>query len=95
MRARVLNHRNKSYAYYGGKGVRICDRWGSFENFLSDMGPKPTAGHSLDRVNSMGHYEPDNCRWATRQQQVEALPQNQKGYKQRNRQAPSSARKVP
>lgn len=95
MRARVLNPRNKSYAYYGGKGVRICDRWDSFENFLSDMGPKPTAGHSLDRVNSMGHYEPDNCRWATRQQQVEALPQNQKEYKQRNRQAPSSARKVP
>lgn len=57
------NHRN--YKNYGAKGVCVCERWqSSFEEFLSDMGPKPSSGHSLDRIDPKLGYEPGNCRWA-------------------------------
>lgn len=57
------NHRN--YKNYGAKGVRVCEQWQlSFEAFLSDMGPKPSSNHSLDRIDPRLGYEPDNCRWA-------------------------------
>lgn len=59
---------HKSFAYYGGRGIAICARWREFENFLSDMG-EPPLGHSLDRIDYNGHYEPSNCRWATQEQQ--------------------------
>ncbi len=61
---------HKSYRDYGAKGVSVCDRWRfSFENFLADMGLKPTAAHTIERKVSSGNYEPDNCIWATRMEQ--------------------------
>lgn len=69
MRGRCLNKNNPKYSIYGGRGIVICARWSSFENFLSDMGERPGDGYSLDRINVDGAYEPTNCRWATHEQQ--------------------------
>lgn len=66
MKARCLNKNNQAYSRYGGRGITICKRWlDSFQNFLKDMGNKPTQEHTLDRINNDGNYEISNCRWAT------------------------------
>lgn len=70
MRNRCLNKNSKDYPYYGAIGIRICKRWDTFENFLADMGRKPTDTLTLDRINVKGNYTPSNCRWATRQTQA-------------------------
>ena len=65
MRDRCLNANHSSFGRYGARGIRVCERWHAFENFLADMGERP-AGKTLDRYpNGDGNYEPGNCRWAT------------------------------
>jgi homospermidine synthase len=68
MRHRCNNMDAVGYQHYGGRGIKVCERWNSFEKFLADMGERP-AGHSIDRIDVNGNYEPDNCRWATAEAQ--------------------------
>lgn len=70
MIARCTNTLNPHYHNYGGRGISVCETWRtSFVAFLTDMGHRPTPGHSLDRIDNDGNYNKDNCRWATYRQQ--------------------------
>jgi hypothetical protein len=70
MRTRCGNPNSQDWRLYGGRGIRVCEAWNSFSVFFRDMGAKPSAAHSLDRIDSDGDYEPLNCRWATAKEQA-------------------------
>lgn len=69
MLQRCNNPKASGYVNYGGRGIRVCARWATFEHFLADVGPRPEGKYSLDRINNERDYEPGNCRWATKQEQ--------------------------
>lgn len=70
MRERCTNPKLRSFKDYGARGITVCERWSSFENFYADMGPRPVPGMSLERMNNDGNYEPGNVRWATATEQA-------------------------
>ena len=72
MRTRILNPRRSDFHRYGGAGIEVCSEWrDSFDQFLADLGPRPSLRHCLVRINKRGNYEKSNCAWQTLRQDGE------------------------
>lgn len=69
MRTRCNNPNHPKYKSYGARGIKVCERWDSFQNFIADMGLKPHPSLSLERKNNNEGYNPDNCKWGTTEEQ--------------------------
>jgi hypothetical protein len=70
MRQRCRNPKNTGFRNYGGRGIEVCERWDSFESFLTDMGVRPSPRHQLDRIDNDGNYTPSNCQWTIKEQNM-------------------------
>jgi len=71
IKIRCYNPKFSGFHRYGGRGIAVCDEWrNSFEDFYNDMGDRPSKGHSIDRIDNDGNYEPSNCKWSTKEEQM-------------------------